>query len=179
MKPTSKLTAFLDELVLQHSQFRSRPKVPAKDVSSLQNWHENNPTAIHPQEISYIKKTSDLVALNPKSPKTALRDFLERSQHFRLHRFWSKRPRDATESRAHYSDPDVHYISDQRIDRMLKLAITSMGIVMLVAPLWILAFVQEQTRRLGIITAFVMVFLGLISFTTNAKTFESLAATAA
>lgn len=119
--------------------------------------------------------------MSPKLPKTALRDFLERSQYFRLHRLWSKRPsaQDVIDSRAHYSDPDVHYISDQRIERMLTIAITSMGVVMLVTPLWILAFVQEQTRRLGVITAFVMVFLGLLSFTTNAKTFESLAATAA
>lgn len=62
---------------------------------------------------------------------------------------------------------------------MLSFAITSVGILMLVVPLWILAFVHEQTRRLGVITAFVMAFLALISFATLAKPFESLAATAA
>lgn len=62
---------------------------------------------------------------------------------------------------------------------MLAFAITSGGIVMLIVPLWILAFVHEQTRRLGIITAFVMAFLMLMSFATLAKPFESLAATAA
>jgi len=42
-----------------------------------------------------------------------------------------------------------------------------------------LAFVHAQTRILGVITAFAISFLGLLSSTTHAKTFEALAATAA
>lgn len=168
-----------DELILQHSQLRTRPAVPAKDISSLRNWHHNNPTAIHAQEITYIDHASDLMGLNPKPGKTRLREFLERSQHFRLHRWWAKKPRDASQDRIHYRDPDVHYISDKRIERMVTLVVTSVGIMMLVAPLWILAFVQDQVRRLGVITVFVVVFMLLISLATVAKPFESLAATAA
>jgi hypothetical protein len=50
---------------------------------------------------------------------------------------------------------------------------------MLIAPLWILNFAPGTTTKLGIITAFIVVFVGLISFITVAKPFECLAAAAA
>lgn len=54
-----------------------------------------------------------------------------------------------------------------------------MGMVMLIAPLWVLAVTHGTMKRLGVITGFVVLFLGLIAFTTVARPFESLAAAAA
>lgn len=54
-----------------------------------------------------------------------------------------------------------------------------LGVVMLITPLWILAFVTDTVSRLSIITAFLLVFWALLALTTVAKSFESLGAAAA
>ncbi|KAL2788856.1 hypothetical protein BJX66DRAFT_339903 [Aspergillus keveii] len=53
------------------------------------------------------------------------------------------------------------------------------GLVMLIAPIWILTFTEPIVLKLTIITIFILLFLSLVSFGTNAKPYESLAATAA
>ena len=50
---------------------------------------------------------------------------------------------------------------------------------MLIAPLWILAFLESQVPRLGVFSALIVLFVVLLSVTTVAKLFESLTAAAA
>jgi hypothetical protein len=106
----------------------------------------------------------------PKN-KTPLRCLLERSSHFRLARLWRKAPKIAGEN--------IHYASDQRIEFFVNVIMTFMGLIMLILPLWVLAFVDRTTYRLAIITTFLALFLCMVSFATVAKPFESLGATAA
>ncbi|ERF68124.1 hypothetical protein EPUS_06935 [Endocarpon pusillum Z07020] len=164
-----KLRAY-NELIIQHSDLRSRPRVPQKDVASLANWFHNNQNAILEEETDFINHRKDLFAMVPKM-KTPLRRVLEQSSHFRLTRLWRKSPV--------LEDDNVHYASDVRIDQFITFTITGLGLAMLISPLWILAFVSDISRRLAVITAFVVVFLGIISFTTVARPFESLSASAA
>lgn len=49
---------------------------------------------------------------------------------------------------------------------------------MLIAPMWILEFLGSGKVKLGVITGFIVVFLGLFSGMTDAKPFETLTATA-
>ena len=164
----------VDNLVLQHSQLRARPKVPRKDIISLENWLYNHPNAILPAETEYIKRPSDLFTLVPAS-KSPLRLLLERSSHFRLLKLWRQKPSDSTMVR----DENVHYISDARIDHFVTVFIISIGLIMLIAPLWILTYLGGLARRLAVISAFIVLFVIVISWTTVAKPFESLAAAAA
>jgi hypothetical protein len=157
-------------MVIQHSNLRSRPRVPEKDVASLSNWFHNHQNAILDEETQFISHRKDLIALVPKV-KTPLRRLLERSSHFRLTRLWRKKRL--------LKDESVHYSSDQRIDQFVSAVIILLGVAMLIAPLWILAFVRYTVGRLAVITTFVVVFLCLISVTTVARPFESLAAAAA
>lgn len=76
-------------------------------------------------------------------------------------------------------DNNVHYISDEKIDRFIATFIMTLGLIMLIAPLWILAFPGGLIQRLGVISAFIVLFVALVSVTTVAKPFESLAAAAA
>lgn len=165
---------FLDELVLQHSQLRARPPVPKKDICSLENWFYNNGNAILAEETGYIKHHSDLFPLVPIS-KSPLRSLLERSSHFRLLRLWQRKDMHHSASQ----DENVHYISDEKIDSFIAAFIMSLGLIMLIAPLWILAFLGGLVQRLGVISAFIGLFVALVSITTVAKPFESLAAAAA
>ena len=62
----------------------------------------------------------------------------------------------------------------------VSFVLTIVGLVMLVAPLWILTYVDDMFHRLSVITAFVVAFLPLVFFTSTGKSSEaSLAATAA
>ncbi|ORY00305.1 hypothetical protein BCR34DRAFT_575896 [Clohesyomyces aquaticus] len=166
-----------NDLLIQFSTIRSQPRASKKNIESLDNWFHNTQNAILDEEAAYIKHPYDLAAIVPK-PTTPLRQFLERSTRFRRLGLWKKiTPRHVT---AHFPYPEaLHYGSDARIDRFVAATITLLGLAMLIAPLWILANVNGVSKRLGVITGFVVLFVALIGFTTVARPFESLAAAAA
>lgn len=159
-----------NELVLQHSDLRRRPPVAKKDRTSLANWFSNNPDAILADETEFINHPQDLFAIVPKV-ETPLRRALERSSRFRLFRLWKTPPP--------IDDSNIHYTSDQRIDMFVNMIIAMVGLIMLIVPLWVLAFVTWVVHQLAIITSFVVVFLCFVSFTTVARPFETLGAAAA
>ena len=163
-----------DELALQHSQIQARPQVLKKDIDSLKSWFYNKENAILEAETEYINHTADLFSLVPSS-KTPLRSFLEQSRHFRLLGLWRDKDVDPILQQDEY----IHYSSDKRIDRVVATIIMILGVIMLIAPLWILAFVGDLAKRLGVICAFILLFVALVSVTTIAKPFETLAAAAA
>ena len=65
------------------------------------------------------------------------------------------------------------------MDAFISLIITTIGLVMLISPLWILAFIQLSVNRLAIITAYVVVFLCFVSIAMVEKPSETLGAAAA
>ena len=164
-----KLRAY-NELVIQHSELRKRPSVAKKDRNNITNWFWNHENAITVEETEYIQHSDDLFAISPRSI-TPVRRFLELSRHFRLFRLWMKA--------SPVQDENVHYTSDQRIDMFVNTIIVTVGLIMLIVPLWVLAFVTWVVHRLAIITSFVVVFLCFVSFTTVARPFETLGAAAA
>lgn len=167
----------LDELLIQQSTLRNQPRVPRRNVKSISNWLANAQNAILDEEIVYISKRSDLVQLVPKAV-TPLRSLLEKSTSFRFCKLWAKRlPHLPVHSTTH--PETVHYSSDVRIDRFIGFTITALGMGMLITPLWVLAYIEVMWKRLCVITGFIVLFLGLVAFTTVAKPFESLAAAAA
>jgi hypothetical protein len=78
-----------------------------------------------------------------------------------------------------YDEGLVTYHSDKRVDRFISCVVLAIGTVMLLAPMWILTVLQGSNLKLGIISLFIVLFLGLVSSVTVAKPFETLAATAA
>lgn len=148
--------------------------MPEKDIRSLDNWFYNNGNAILAEETEYIRYPSDLFSLVPRI-KSPLRLLLERSSRFRFLKWWQQK----TVEHPAGGDENVHYSSDEKIDRFVATVIMGLGLIMLIAPLWILAFLEGLTPRLGVISAFIVLFTALLSVTTVAKPFESLAAAAA
>jgi hypothetical protein len=166
-----KLRAY-NELVLQHSELRGRLGVPEKDQQSLKNWlYNHDDQAILPQEADFANHSDDLFPVVAR-PKTSLRQLLERSRRFRIFKLWRTRT-------AETHDEEINYNSDERIDVFVSIIVTILGLLMLIAPLWILGSVAPAKERLAIITVFLTVFLCLVTFTTAAKPFESLGAAAA
>ena len=148
--------------------------MPEKDICSLDNWFYNNGNAILAEETDYIKYPSDLFSLVPRT-KSPLRLLMERSSRFRFFKWWQQKTVEGLAG----GDETVHYSSDEKIDRFVATVIMGLGLIMLIAPLWILAFLEGLTPRLGVISAFIVLFVTLLSVTTVAKPFESLAAAAA
>jgi hypothetical protein len=140
-------------------------------------WLENKETAIATAEVEYLNHTSDLFQLVSKN-KPWLRRFLERSDLFRTFPMW-RRPSPGLCEDAIVDDEYVHYHDDAKIDHAVAVIILALGVVMIVSPLWILEFTHGPNKRLGIITLFIVLFISLLSVTTVAKPFESLAAAAA
>lgn len=136
------------------------------------NWFYNNEDAINRSETDFITHESDLFSVVPIS-KSPLRNFLERWQWFRLLRIWRQRTEISTSK-----EENIHYISDKRIDNFIALLNTVLGVMMLIVPLWILAFLESLVQKLSVISAFIVLFLISVSLVTVAKTYESLAATA-
>jgi hypothetical protein len=127
------------------------------------------------KERRFITYKEDLISIS-KSEKAAMRQFIESHIVFRLHWLWKKDPPPETRD----VDKEVRrYGSDEKIDRITTIAILVVGLSMLVAPIWILAVVSNAYTKLGVITAFIVIFLSVVSHATVAKPAETLAATAA
>lgn len=77
-------------------------------------------------------------------------------------------------------EPDlIRYFSNKRMDSFASGVIVTIGVVMLLAPLWILLSLDNPRIKLAVITIFISTFLLILSFAMVAKPFEPLAATAA
>jgi hypothetical protein len=162
--------------MLQQAELKKYPTLEEQDLQSLGAWHWNhNDCAIAEEEKLYLTQTHDLFSLVPRV-KTPLRRLLDRSRKFRLHPFWHDRNKPEL---PFYDNKVVTYISDKRIDKFITIIIITVGMAMLIAPIWILQALEQPSLKLGTITAFIVLFLGMISYATVAKPFETLAATAA
>jgi hypothetical protein len=169
--------------VLNHSTLRGRPNAARSDVQNVENWLRTYLGAIDDEEASFIKRPDDLVNLVSMS-RTPLRRALEQSKTFRLSGVFQRVPQrfdlEKNELPYHGFDPSItRYHDDKRIDAFVTVIVCLVGFILLIAPLWILLYVQSPARQLAIITGFIALFLGLIQSVGIAKPFESLAATAA
>ncbi|CRL29074.1 unnamed protein product [Penicillium camemberti] len=164
-----------NSFVLQYTNIKTRAAATERDIDSLRNWLYNHEGAIVAEEQSYINK-DDLFPLIPKE-RSPLRRLFEMSSRFRMSRFWKRKS--VTSDLPTHCHETIQLYSDERIDIFVTFTSVVIGLAMLIAPIWILAYTAPVAAKLAIITAFILLFLALVSFGTNAKPFESLAATAA
>ncbi|KAF8851018.1 hypothetical protein BDZ45DRAFT_661102 [Acephala macrosclerotiorum] len=165
-----------NEFVLQQAEIKKHPTASSQDVKSLQIWHWNHQNrAIDKPEHEYLNHSRDLFSVVPKE-KTPLRRLLERWKTFRSHWFWKE---EKAPELPLYDKENVNYISDKKIDTFITVLIIVVGMAMLIAPMWVLEYLTKPVAKLGTITAFVVVFMGCVSYASVAKPFEVLAATAA
>lgn len=165
-----------DDLLIQQATSQGHSRVPKRDIESVANWHHNTPHGILEAETVYLRHAHDLIRVVPKG-LSPMRRILEKTTHFRLLKFWESKDPPLPRYSAH--PEELRYSSDEGIDKTIALTITALGMLMLIAPLWVLNATNWPQARLGVITGFVMLFLGLIAFTTVARPWESLAAVAA
>jgi hypothetical protein len=161
--------------MLQQTILRKLPEVPDRNVQSVVNWHYNHDfNAIAPDEQSYLSHTGDLFSLVQKSV-SPIRHLVNSSERLRTLSLWRYQKEDAPE----YDTKQVLYYSDKRIDAFDSAFIFFLGAAMLVAPIWILQTLDVLQAKLGVITAFIVLFLAMMSYAIHTKPFEALGATAA
>lgn len=83
-----------------------------------------------------------------------------------------------------FRDRDVEsgttvYLSDRRIEVFITGLFIMIGLIFLFAPMWWLEFVHHSTKRLGVITGFVLMFTVFVGYATDSTPSEVLGATAA
>jgi hypothetical protein len=150
---------------------------------NVKKWLGSYSGAIDADESEFINCRDDLTNVVSVS-RTPLRTALEKFEAFRWNKFFQRVPerfKVKNDDLPYYEyDPEItRYHSDQRVEHFITVVVCFVGFVMLIAPLWILMYVQSNAKQLGIITGFIALFLALVQSVTIAKPFESLAATAA
>lgn len=162
-----------DEYLVSYAAIRSWTRAQDYQIANVENWFASNPGAINLEEQQFIKTGGDVVPLVFRN-RSLLHRLLERYEPFLKVRLFRRQPRpDQSVSKSTY------YYSHTRIEITVSATIVVMGVVILLAPMWALHFVTSDLARLGIITAFIVIFTALVGATTLAKPFEVLAGTAA
>ena len=161
--------------MLQQSKLRRYPEAPNRDITSIRNWHHNHDhVAIADEEQGYLKHEKDLICLVQKD-KTPLRRLIDKSLTVRTLSIWKHKDKVVPNYDVEY----VSHYSDDRVDRFASVVIIAVGIIMLITPIWALQAMDGLQAKLGVITAFVLIFLLVLSFAMASKPFEALGATAA
>ena len=161
--------------MLQQASLRDFAKAPARNIQSIVNWHYNHDfNAIAPNEQKYLAQREDLFSPVQKSV-SPIRYLVNNSERLRTLPLWRYQKEGAPE----YDNEQVLYYSDKRIDAFDSAFIFFLGTVMLVAPIWILQTLEVLQAKLGVITAFIVLFLAIMSYAVHTKPFEALGATAA
>ncbi|KAI0437797.1 hypothetical protein F4803DRAFT_128555 [Xylaria telfairii] len=164
-----------NKFLIQQSQLRDYVRAPSRDVKNLRTWHANHQhKAIDEEEHRYLEQDQDLIRLRA-TDKTPLRDWIDSSLVLRTLSIWKKKSRVVPE----YEASNISYYSDTSIDAFASAMIVFVGASLLITPIWILQAIEKLQIKLGVITAFVLVFLLVLSFAMVAKPFEALGATAA
>ncbi|KAI1133664.1 hypothetical protein F5Y10DRAFT_228301 [Nemania abortiva] len=164
-----------NQFVLQQIEMKKLQTPRAQDIRSLVNWHHNHDyAAISPEEQKYLEHESDLFSVVQKD-KTPLRRLIDHSRWLRTLSIWQLKNQDPPK---HEGDV-VSYYSDKRINTFASSVIVGLGIILLLAPLWILYALQSSVLKLAVITVFITIFLIILSFALVTKPFGALGATAA
>ncbi|ETS82083.1 hypothetical protein PFICI_07085 [Pestalotiopsis fici W106-1] len=164
-----------NDWLLQQSDLRKLAPAPAHDIKQLQKWHENHQfVAIEKQEFRYLERKDDLVRLVPEN-KTNVRRLIVKSNYLSTLSIWRKRKEHDSEC----NDQSIQYYSEKRLNNFASGIIVTVGVIMLITPLWILKYLDSPVSKLVVITVFNSVFLLVMSFLMVAKPFEALGATAA
>ncbi|KAJ8131094.1 hypothetical protein O1611_g2531 [Lasiodiplodia mahajangana] len=171
----SRLIISLDKFLIQQSQLREYIRAPCRDIKNLQTWHANHQNmAINEDEHRYLEQNQDLIRLRSHG-KTPLRNWIDSSLALRTLGIWKKHSRSIPK----YEMENISYYSNTTIDAFASAIIVFVGASLLVTPIWILQAIERLQSKLAVITAFILVFLLILSSAMASKPLEALGVTAA
>ena len=158
---------------MAYAQIKSWKSAEKRQIDNVEQWFANHPTAICEEEQEFILAGEDLTALRI-IPKTPVRVLLEQCRPLLLSPLFRKKKKSH-----HVESATTSYLTDPGLDAFTNAVVISIGLMLLIGPMWTLQFVTNGVKRLGIITGFTLLFTSIVAAATTAKPFEVLAATAA
>lgn len=162
-----------NEFVTAYSTLSSRPAASRFELQNLRNWLDDYNGAICANEEQLLRDEGDLIPIVVKT-KSLLRRAIEHSSILLGSFLFGNRSKNLASA-----DSESKYFNDDKVDKFVYYTIVGLGLGMLVGPLWLLDKVNPSGARLGIITAFIVVFTVLIGLSTRATAIETMAGTAA
>jgi hypothetical protein len=158
---------------VSYAELKGRPSAKIYQIKNVEAWFDNHQFAIDAEEQEFVRKGNDVITLvsKPKSPLALL------SEKCELLIAWSLFRSQPREGQA--SSQTTLYFSNRGLEAFVTFVIITVGLLLLLGPMWSLQFIQNNIQRLGLITAAIVLFTGLLASATIAKPFEVLAATAA
>jgi hypothetical protein len=167
-----------DRLILLYAQLRSKKSARKRCVQNVRNWlFANHPGAISEEETGFILHDEDLIPSVSKD-QSKTRELFEDWMIMRTKLLLPLFRQRTHQNLGNVNRETLYYTSDKHIGVFSSIAIFVAGVVMFVAPLWILQALDDFRQRLGVITVFIIVFLSVLASSTLGKPFEMLAATA-
>ncbi|KAM0804429.1 hypothetical protein BDR22DRAFT_885685 [Usnea florida] len=171
------------ELLLKARQLKALDKPSRRDYKSVLHFMENDGGPLFETEAAFIYHKEDLVTLRPDSEYVWLDSILEQTLQkcrcsLTLAMFSSKETNEKT------NDEDIHYYDRHRILICITLIITTVILVLLIAPVWLLykfaiaGKIATSSDTIGVILAFTLMFSVVLSAFTRAKRHELVAASA-
>jgi hypothetical protein len=165
------LINLLDDLFLKYSELKKTKGAMRRHTSYIQAWFSDFPLAINQEETNFIKYTDDLMCLSADRP--LLWRLFETKIAWKiaaLSRTFSQGPAGANDRFFMYSDCNI-----EAWGFFAVLVTTSF---MLISPLWILQAIDAFRVRLAVITFFIIACICLLTFATQVRPLERLAAAA-
>ncbi|KAL5449657.1 hypothetical protein PMIN06_006782 [Paraphaeosphaeria minitans] len=172
MAELSHLLNHYNQFIDGYAKVRARPRADKRLLENVKNWLARG--AIAPEECSFLDHTDDLTSIHHRMRPPLGRWLESLSQLHRNRLFRSKHCNNAQKR-----DSGTIISSNYRFDLCTNTSIVIGGVSMLLAPLWCLMYVNANVKKLAIITAFIWLFVGLMSVATVNRPGEVVAATAA
>jgi len=165
-----------------YTQMLTRQDIHRDDLTAVKRWLGTHKKGIDEEEAVFMTKDDDLIGLKPKS-RSCFRYILEYT-FLRIpgvRNLFTRNPMDEEVilKNDKLENKKTRWQDDKKVEGLSSWLVALIGLGMLLGPLWILASVNEPKRRLGIITAFIALFFGLVKVATRARIFDALAAAAA
>ena len=139
----------------------------------MKHWFRNHRTAVDKEEADFIEKGTDVIPLIEKK-KSFLRLLIEKIGPERLTRFFPARSK-----KGRVESQWTKYSSNKKIDVVMTVILVVVGLATLLGPMWWLNFVDNDAKRLGIISGFIILFACILASATVQQPFEVMAGTAA
>lgn len=161
-----------DQFIDAFGKIRVKPRATKHQITNVENWLHRG--AIESKEAAFVKRESDLISIHSR-PRPPLLQWLE---SFGKVQTWGPFKAKIRPD-LHVQSTATKYSSNEKFDTFGTVSVISMGLIMLLAPLWWLNHVSASEKRLGIITVFLVIFVAIMSTATIHRPFEVVAASAA